>query len=246
MVGAHPRTSCRRLFKKLEILTVPSQHIYSLMSFLLRIRKNFRLTCQCITLIQEINTIFADRLLTCRVFRKVHPTLASEFLAAYHEVLQVLKTEKTQFKVALKILECTLLLLCGWIFHMYRWYVLLTIWLCECILHCNICIVCMFMTCSTSYCLVTLKDLWIEYMYVCMYVCNTTIISVTLNDREQGFIYFPKCVSHLKILGSHSKFFVAYTNHYLSRYELELLGICTPLIRTLCLILKWQYILVQI
>ena len=26
------------------------------------------------------------------------------------------------------------------------------------------------MTCSTSYCLVTLKDLWNAYMYVCMYV----------------------------------------------------------------------------
>jgi predicted membrane protein len=33
MMGAHPRTSCRELFKKLEILTVPSQYIYSLMSF---------------------------------------------------------------------------------------------------------------------------------------------------------------------------------------------------------------------
>jgi hypothetical protein len=28
MVGAHPRTSCRRLFKKLDILTVPNQYIY--------------------------------------------------------------------------------------------------------------------------------------------------------------------------------------------------------------------------
>jgi len=28
MVGAHPRTSCRRLFKRLGILTVPSQYIY--------------------------------------------------------------------------------------------------------------------------------------------------------------------------------------------------------------------------
>jgi len=33
MMGAHPRTSCRKLFKKLEFLTVPSQYIYSLMSF---------------------------------------------------------------------------------------------------------------------------------------------------------------------------------------------------------------------
>jgi hypothetical protein len=35
MVGAHPRTVCRRLFKKLEILTVPSQYIYSMMKFFL-------------------------------------------------------------------------------------------------------------------------------------------------------------------------------------------------------------------
>jgi hypothetical protein len=33
MMGAHPRNACRKLFKKLEILTVPSQYIYSLMSF---------------------------------------------------------------------------------------------------------------------------------------------------------------------------------------------------------------------
>jgi hypothetical protein len=29
MVGAHPRTLCRKLFKKLQILTVPSQYIYT-------------------------------------------------------------------------------------------------------------------------------------------------------------------------------------------------------------------------
>jgi len=52
---------------------------------------------------------------------------------------------------------------------MYRWHVILTIWLCKCILHCNIFIVCMFMTCSTSHCLVTLKDLWNVYMYACIY-----------------------------------------------------------------------------
>ena len=49
---------------------------------------------------------------------------------------------------------------------MYRWYVLQTIWLCKCILHSNTFIVCMFMKCSTSYCLVTLKDLWNVYTYV--------------------------------------------------------------------------------
>jgi hypothetical protein len=41
MVGAHPRTSCRRLLKKLEILTVPSQYIYLLMSFFIENQENF-------------------------------------------------------------------------------------------------------------------------------------------------------------------------------------------------------------
>jgi hypothetical protein len=34
MVGAHPGTPCRSLFKKLEILPVPCQYIFSLMNFL--------------------------------------------------------------------------------------------------------------------------------------------------------------------------------------------------------------------
>ena len=42
MVGAHPRTSCRQLFKKLEILTVPSQYIYSLISFFIGNQEKFQ------------------------------------------------------------------------------------------------------------------------------------------------------------------------------------------------------------
>ena len=41
---------------------------------------------------------FTDRLLTCRVFRKVHPTLGSEFLTAYHEVLQILRMKRHNLK----------------------------------------------------------------------------------------------------------------------------------------------------
>ena len=67
-------------------------------AFSLGIRKNFRLIRQCITLIQEINTIFIDWLLTCRGFRKVHPTLGSEFLTAYHEVLQILRMKRHNLK----------------------------------------------------------------------------------------------------------------------------------------------------
>ena len=102
MVGAHHRTSYRKLFKKLEILTVPSQYIYiyiySLMSFLLGTRKNFRLTHQYIALTHEINTIFTGRLLTYLVFRKAYPTLGSEFLVGYHGVLQALRMKGHSLK----------------------------------------------------------------------------------------------------------------------------------------------------
>jgi IS1 family transposase len=52
MVGAHPRTSCRRLFKNLEILPVPSQYIYSLMNFFVNNEEKF----QTDSSIHNINT----------------------------------------------------------------------------------------------------------------------------------------------------------------------------------------------
>jgi hypothetical protein len=42
MVGAHPRTPCRNLFKKLEILPVPCQYIFSLMNFFVNNQENFQ------------------------------------------------------------------------------------------------------------------------------------------------------------------------------------------------------------
>jgi hypothetical protein len=42
MEGAHPRTACGRLFKKSDILTVPGQYIYSLMSFFIGNQEKFQ------------------------------------------------------------------------------------------------------------------------------------------------------------------------------------------------------------
>jgi hypothetical protein len=89
MVVAHSRTSCRRLFKKLEILTVPSQYIYSLMGFFIGNQENFQTNSSVHNINTEINTFFVDQLQTCLVFREVHPTPGSEFLTALLEVLQV-------------------------------------------------------------------------------------------------------------------------------------------------------------
>jgi IS1 family transposase len=42
MVGAQPRTPRRSLFKKLEILPIPCQYIFSLMNFILKNQENFQ------------------------------------------------------------------------------------------------------------------------------------------------------------------------------------------------------------
>jgi hypothetical protein len=97
MVAAHHRTACRRLFKKLEILTVPSQYIHSLTSFFIGNQENFQIR-QYIALKQEINIIFIDQLQTCPVFRNAHPSLGSELLTACHEVLQALKMKRPSLK----------------------------------------------------------------------------------------------------------------------------------------------------
>jgi len=74
--GAQPRTSCRNLFKQLEILPVPCHYILSLMNLLLIIMKFF----QTNSTVHNINTrhelIFMDQMPTYLVFKKVHSMLA--------------------------------------------------------------------------------------------------------------------------------------------------------------------------
>jgi hypothetical protein len=68
-----------------------------------------------------------------------------------------------------KIFICTLLLLCGWIFRMYRWYALLTYMTvvnAYFTLYYFYIFVC-FVTCSTPYCLVTVSG--IHGMYIVLY-----------------------------------------------------------------------------
>jgi len=104
-----------------------------------------------------------------------------------------LKNEKTQFNVTLKkflnshsfysvdeFFTCTN--------DMYYWvYDYVNI---------NIFIVCMFMTCSTSYCLVTLKDLWNVYMYVCMYAGQ--LWAPNCSRRTSFFCELDRDVPHSK------------------------------------------------
>jgi hypothetical protein len=102
MVGAHPRTSCRRLFKKLDILTVPSQYIYSLMSFFIGNQEKFQTNSS----VHNINTINKHHLhrpvanLSC--FQKGASYCGIRIFNSLPRSMTNLKNEKTQFKVALK------------------------------------------------------------------------------------------------------------------------------------------------
>ena len=112
MVGTHHRTSCRRLFKKLEILTVPSQYIYSLMSFFIENQEKFQTNSS----VHNINTRNKHRFyrpvanLSC--FQKGASYSGIRIFNSLPQSITNLKNEKTYFKVALKkVLKCTLLLL---------------------------------------------------------------------------------------------------------------------------------------
>jgi len=102
MVGTHHRTSCRRLFKKLEILTVPSQYIYSLMSFFIENQEKF----QTNSTVHNINTRNKHH------FHRLVANLSCFQKGAFYSGIRIfnglprsitnLNNEKTHFKVALK------------------------------------------------------------------------------------------------------------------------------------------------
>jgi len=102
MADAHPRTSCRRLFKKLEILTVPSQYICSLMSFFVGNQEKFQTNSS----VHNINTRNKHHLhrpvanLFC--FQKGVSYSGIRIFNSLPRSITNLKNDKTQFKVALK------------------------------------------------------------------------------------------------------------------------------------------------
>jgi len=102
MVGAHPRTSCRRLFKKIEILTVPSQYICSLMSFFIGNQEKFQTNSSA----HSTNTRNKHHLhrpianLSC--FQNGASYSGIRIFSSLPRSTTSLKNEKTQFKVALK------------------------------------------------------------------------------------------------------------------------------------------------
>ena len=103
ILGARPRTSCRRLFKKLEILTVPSQYIYSFMSFFFTGNQEKFQTNSSVHNINARNKHHLHRpVANLSCFQKGASYSGIRIFNSLPRSITNLKNEKTQFKTALK------------------------------------------------------------------------------------------------------------------------------------------------
>jgi hypothetical protein len=101
MLGAHPRTSCRKLFKKLEILTVPSQYMYSLMSFFIGNQEKFQ-TNSSVHNINTRNKLHLHRpVANLSCFQKCASYAGIKIFKSLPRSITNIKNDKTQFKAAL-------------------------------------------------------------------------------------------------------------------------------------------------
>jgi hypothetical protein len=102
MVGAQPRTPCRCLFKKLEILPIPCQYIVSLMNFILNNQEHF----------QTNSSIHSTDTKNKHHLHRPNANLSSFKKSTFYAGIRIfnrlplslisLKNENTKFKVALR------------------------------------------------------------------------------------------------------------------------------------------------
>jgi len=71
MLGNDSRSCCRKWFKKLELLPIPSSYIYSLMLFVVHNLHYFQLTPLFMRLIQDIRIIYIYLHLDLLLYREV-------------------------------------------------------------------------------------------------------------------------------------------------------------------------------
>jgi hypothetical protein len=102
MVGAHPRTPCRKLFKKLEMLPVLCQYICSLMNFFVNNQKNFQ-TNPSVCSIKTRNKHHLHRpIANLSCIQKSAFYSSTRIFNSLPYSVTSLKNEKAQFKVALR------------------------------------------------------------------------------------------------------------------------------------------------
>ena len=103
MAGAQPRTSCRSLFKQLEILCVPYQYIHSLLNFVINNQEFFFRINTCV---HNINTRNKHLLhspngnLSC--FQKSTFYAGIKIFNGLPPSVTILKNDKAKFKAALR------------------------------------------------------------------------------------------------------------------------------------------------
>jgi hypothetical protein len=102
MAGAQPRTSCRSLFKQLEILPVPCQYTLSLMNFIVSNQENFQ-TNSSMHNINTRNTCHPHRTnANLPYFQKSTFYAGIDIFNSLPHSLTILKNEMAKFKVALR------------------------------------------------------------------------------------------------------------------------------------------------
>jgi hypothetical protein len=102
MAGAQPRTSCRSLFKTLETLPVPCQHILSLKNFIVNNQENFQKNSS----IHNINTTnkhyFHRTNANLACFKKRIFYAGIRIFNSLPYSLTIIKNEHTKYKAALR------------------------------------------------------------------------------------------------------------------------------------------------
>jgi hypothetical protein len=95
---AKPRNSCRILFKKLEILPLPCEYIFSLKNFIINNPDLFQTNLTIHSDNTRNKNIFIDQLTTFIVFRKVLTLLASKSSTFYHLVSKSFQIKRRNLK----------------------------------------------------------------------------------------------------------------------------------------------------
>jgi hypothetical protein len=119
MVGAHPRTPCRNLFKKNQRFCLFHANIFSLMNFFVNNQENFQINSS----VHSINTRNKHRLhipianLSC--FQKSAFYSSIRIFSSLPYSVTNLKNEKAQCKVALRRYLNAHLLLCRYISYVH-------------------------------------------------------------------------------------------------------------------------------
>jgi hypothetical protein len=99
MAGVKPRNLCENLFKRLEILTLPCEYIFSLMIVVAKNQEMFPTNSHIYTLsIQGIRTSYIDQLPTSHVSRRALIMLVLKSSTGYHQISQLLQINRHNLK----------------------------------------------------------------------------------------------------------------------------------------------------